>query len=581
MVEVWVEEPDFKSEAFEEHFDDFLTEHRASTTQILTSFVQERRASRHHARSSVSSKKKAKLEGDDLLKVACTLSLREGVRLSFVCKSWWRLARQRIAFQLHISSQDLVPRGPEQSRLLPEALVHLNHCWGGRLLLLDLSGCDFLTDLTLQALMSAFWENLLQLKLAGCGRLTDGCIKSATAACRKLKEIDLSGCGLMTDCSMRYLVDSCPLIEQIRLAECMSMPDGGLAIIGRHVPQLRVLDIRDCPLVTDDGLTLIAFGCPQLQTLDLEGCQRVTDHGLQILSENLTGLLELSLSEMSDKVTEWGIRPLIEASKNLTTLRLRKVANDMCLASVACQCRQLQEIDISDSQAVSDLGLELLSGCQWLLVFRAENCLALTGAGVQTLAWGCQYLQLVDMSGCTALCDAGLSGLGSKCRQLQQLDLCRCTRISDAGICSLANCTLLHGLVLSHCISVTDIGVEALAAGCPELEELNLFQTDISNASLFALAEKCPKIHTLNIAGCFNVSQKGTSAVSHMVPHMRQLIERGVQLSLEHTRQEEEAAAAALAAEEAEQARLEAEEAALQAQALAEELLKKKQAEQD
>merc|ERR1719353_2309367 len=76
---------------------------------------------------------------------------------------------------------------------------------------------------------------------------------------------------------------------------------------------------------------------------------------------------------------------------------------DTCLAAAACRCRQLQEVDISDCPAVTDLGFELLSDCRFLQVLRAPNCVAVTDAGVQALALGCHFLRLVDISGCTAV----------------------------------------------------------------------------------------------------------------------------------------------------------------------------------
>lgn len=148
--------------------------------------------------------------------------------------------------------------------------------------------------------------------------------------------------------------------------------------------------------------------------------------------------------------------------------------------------------------------------------------------------------------------DISVSSLGDNCKQLEQLDICRCALVGDPGVCSLgAGCHLLRGLVLSHCKGVTDVGIESLANGCPNLEELNLFQTAISEKGLFALRDRCRYMKKLNITGCFKVSQKGTDAVRHWLPHMKELRGKAWQAAKEEMRLEEieaEAAAAEAAA---------------------------------
>jgi len=196
----------------------------------------------------------------------------------------------------------------------------------------------------------------------------------------------------------------------IHLADCAGMTDEGLEVLGNGCPQLALLDLRHNAWLTDAGLAAIALGCIHLHTLDVEGCERVTDHGLQMISESCLELDEISVSEMSHKVTEWGIRPLIEVSRRLRLLKMIRIGMDTCLAAAACRCRQLQEVDISDCPAVTDLGFELLSDCRFLQVLRAPNCVAVTDAGVQALALGCHFL------GCRYI---GLHcGDGHKCKQL-------------------------------------------------------------------------------------------------------------------------------------------------------------------
>jgi len=505
----------------------------------------------HHHHHRHESKKKdppVQFPAEGLLKVALMLPAREGVRLCEVTKSWSRLQRLCLSNQLRIVSSDLVPSGPEQKELMPEALKHLGHCWGAWLLVLDLSGCDFLVDSVILNLMSAYWATILELKLRGCRLLTDASVKAVTESCRNLKDLDISGLELITASSVHHVVTNCASIEQIHLADCLSMPDEALEILSTSCRRLGLLNISNNPLVTDAGLAAIAVGCLGLHTLDLGGCKHVTDHGLQIIASGFSELTEVSFNELNDWVTEVGMRSIIDVSSKLNVLRMRKMASDNCLAVAACRCNQLRELDISDCPAVTDVGLQLVSNCRYIEIFRAENCTSLTDTGVQSLALGCPFLRLASLSGCIAVTDIGISGFGDMCQKLEHLDLCRC-HVGDRGMFSLVptarlpcrGCPLLREIVLSW-TAVTDAGVEALAACCPQLEEINLFQTRVSDIGLRALVEGCPLLQKLNIASCFNVTQDGIALVGHLLPQVQILQRRGAQRARaqEQIRQAEE-----------------------------------------
>lgn len=505
----------------------------------------------HHRRHSGKKHQTVEFPSEGLLKVALMLPAREGVRLCEVTKSWSRLQRLCLSNQLRIVSSDLVPPGPEQKELIPEALKHLGHCWGAWLLVLDLSGCHFLLDSVILNLMSAYWATILELKLRGCRLLTDASVKAVTESCRNLKDLDVSGLELITASSVQHVVGNCASIEQIHLADCLSMPDEALEILSTSCRQLGLLDLSNNPLVTDAGLAAIAVGCLRLHTLDLGGCRHVTDHGLQIIASGFSELTAVSFNELNDCVTEVGLRSIIDVSSKLMILRMRRMATDNCLAVAACRCNQLRELDISDCPAVTDVGLQLVSNCRYIEIFRAENCITLTDIGVQSLALGCPFLRLASLSGCVAITDVGITGFGDMCQKLEHLDFCRC-HVGDRGMFSLVptaslpcrGCPLLREIVLSW-TAVTDAGVEALAACCPQLEEINLFQTRVSDRGLRALVESCPQLRKLNIASCFNVSQDGIALVGHLLPQVQILERRGAQRAhaKEQTRLAEEEAA--------------------------------------
>ncbi|RVW56914.1 F-box/LRR-repeat protein 3 [Vitis vinifera] len=67
---------------------------------------------------------------------------------------------------------------------------------------------------------------------------------------------------------------------------------------------------------------------------------------------------------------------------------------------------------------------------------------------------------------------------------------------------------------LYRCICITDVGIEAIAHGCPDLEMINTAYCDkVTDASLESLS-KCLRLKALEIRGCPGVSSVGLSAIA-------------------------------------------------------------------
>ena len=54
-----------------------------------------------------------------------------------------------------------------------------------------------------------------------------------------------------------------------------------------------------------------------------------------------------------------------------------------------------------------------------------------------------------------------------------------------------------------RCSNVTDGGVKAVAAGCPNLQHLDLINCrNVTDGGLKAVAAGCPNLQHLNLTGC-------------------------------------------------------------------------------
>ena len=93
-------------------------------------------------------------------------------------------------------------------------------------------------------------------------------------------------------------------------------------------------------------------------------------------------------------------------------------------------------------------------------------------------------------------------------------DIGCCLSVTDVGLSAIArNCPLLTSLSLLVCSAVSDIGVLAITQGCPHLVSINLENTAISDACLVAIADGCPQLMFINISGCYNATDIGISAI--------------------------------------------------------------------
>lgn len=91
---------------------------------------------------------------------------------------------------------------------------------------------------------------------------------------------------------------------------------------------------------------------------------------------------------------------------------------------------------------------------------------------------------------------------------------------TDEGVEALAACHKLSHVNLTWAVQVGDAGVTALAAGCPNLEELSLHGIPgITDAAIEALSRHCGRsLHTLDVRGCTGVAGRDKAALLALLP---------------------------------------------------------------
>ncbi|CAL9771710.1 unnamed protein product [Musa acuminata subsp. burmannicoides] len=97
------------------------------------------------------------------------------------------------------------------------------------------------------------------------------------------------------------------------------------------------------------------------------------------------------------------------------------------------------------------------------------------------------------------------------------------TRVTDVGLSAIAHgCPSLRVLSLWKVPLITDAGLSEIADGCPLLEKIDLCQCpQISDKGLIAVAQKCPNLTSLTIESCSSIHNEGLQAIGRCCPNLK------------------------------------------------------------
>ncbi|KAK7330103.1 hypothetical protein VNO77_24289 [Canavalia gladiata] len=109
----------------------------------------------------------------------------------------------------------------------------------------------------------------------------------------------------------------------------------------------------------------------------------------------------------------------------------------------------------------------------------------------------------------------GLSAVAHGCPSLRSLSLWNVSSIGDEGVSEIAKgCHMLEKLDLCQCSSISNKGLIAIAEGCPNLTTLSIEScSKIGNEGLQAIARLCPKLQSISIKDCPLVGDHGVSSL--------------------------------------------------------------------
>ncbi|CAH1268510.1 FBXL20 [Branchiostoma lanceolatum] len=290
------------------------------------------------------------------------------------------------------------------------------------------------------------------LVMRGRNELTITEVSVFVQHCGMLQQLDMGFCKVLDLTMLHIIVDNCPQLEEVNVEGCDSIRDSCLMVLSR-LSRLKVLNLSHCTSVTDDGVCQLVRNCPGLVSLNIDGIAWITDSAVQGLAACCPSMRQLYLD--GDELT------------------------DASISAVTDSCAQLELLDISFCEGVTDLSVHNIPRLQHLKHLRLKRGMQLSTAVMlhlfrgETLV-GLTYLNLTE---CTAVNNGAVERITKCCPHLRELYLCWCWDITEEGLEHIINnLSKLHHLDVTGQDKITGACLTSLPSTLPLLTFLNLQQ---------------------------------------------------------------------------------------------------------
>eukprot|EP00727_Mastigamoeba_balamuthi_P002176 m51a1_g11956 hypothetical protein (527) ;mRNA; r:785980-788122 len=296
----------------------------------------------------------------------------------------------------------------------------------------------------------------LQLEKLGAGPLELGgdallACAGALCACTALERLSLDDTACGPQAQLLWFMGSAPpSLAALRLGGWCDL-SYAVALspraVGGILGRLRVLESSGA---ADAGAVVRALR-GDVRRLQLSGCNGPSEAGVEA-AQRFTGLTCLD-------VTHW------------------RQFDPAAMKAVAFYCRDLRSLNVSytsvDDAALTDV-------CQL------------------------RSLEALDISGCIELTQEALEHV-LPCQRLVALGLAWLDWVDEPAVVALGALSRLRVLSLRHCLKASGVSHGLW----PQMRELDLSSTKVSDSDLCALCAQCPMLRRLAIAHCRSVSSEG------------------------------------------------------------------------
>ncbi|KAK4277441.1 hypothetical protein QN277_015441 [Acacia crassicarpa] len=317
----------------------------------------------------------------------------------------------------------------------------------------------------------------------------------------------------------------------------VSIGDEALVIISQRCPNLTRLKLRACRELTDAGMEVFAKNCRGLKKLSCGSCT-FGARGMNALLNHCASIEELSIKRLRGTTDVASVEsigpgvaasslkticlkelyngqffgPLILGSKNLRTLKIFRCSGDWdrLFQLLADRVPNIVEVHLERLQT-SDVGLEAISNCSGLEVLHLVKTPECTDLGLTAVAEQCRLLRKLHIDGwkTNRIGDEGLIAVAKYCPYLQELVLIGVNPTNASLEMLASNCLNLERLALCGSETVGDVEISCIAAKCLALKKLCIKSCPVSDHGIKALAAGCPNLLKVKVKKCSSVTSEG------------------------------------------------------------------------
>ena len=403
---------------------------------------------------------------------------------------------------------------------------------------------------------------LEQLWLSGCAHVTDRVLSVVALSCSlTLRKVDVAACRALTDGGLARFVAACPSLEELVVAQLPGLGDRTLQALGQGMVlhrKLQVLDVSQSVHFSNESFFLMVHQAANvLKTLRAHGCTQITELGLI----SYHGYSSSSTTLLVAPPPPPPPPPAAGGAARLTYLDVSEtLIQDLALSWIGESCRNLTHLNLDGCALLRDPALMYLAkaaaagesgGSPMLLRLQSlslNGCRDLTDEGLRSLfattTGICSQLQSLELRGCVFLSDLTLQAVGSVSHGLQHLSLVGLTLYTDLGLRALAHgCPGLVSIDLSmemrsvdttmrsHMTRYTTRGIAMdLASCCTGLTLVKLAGgNQLQDIAIQALAMHCPKLVTLVLHACCQLTDLSLIALGASCPSLEHLNLSGCQ----------------------------------------------------
>lgn len=302
----------------------------------------------------------------------------------------------------------------------------------------------------------------------------------------------------------------------------------GLKAIARGCPSLTDLSLWKLSSISDEGLVEIANECHQLEKLDLCQIPNISNNSLMAIARNCPNLTELSIDSCSNIGNE-GLQAIGQSCHNLKSVSIKNcpLVGDQGIASLLSSTSfsltklKLQALNVSDMSlaVIGHYGIAITD-----LTFTGLCKVTEKGFWVMGNGQGLQKLRSLTITSCYGLTDVGLEAVGKGCPNLKQFYLRKSALLSDNGVASFAKSAVsLEILHLEECHRVTQCCIFSVLIN-PETKLKSLTVENclgIKDLTFGIPSSRCNSLKSLSVSNCPGFGNNSLMLLGQLCPELQ------------------------------------------------------------